>query len=134
MILYGSFKSKMPVMIDFIEFEFDSIEDKFVPEDIRSEDNNRGVILSVDWDESEWTHIPEDGVGAFKAKGVYINQIYANGALDVFKTARADTIQVYCQGKEGYPEFKLIALEFVDGDERFEVPEEAFKNIHVEYV
>ena len=116
MTFYGTFEatSSETPMIDFLDFEFKRIPDHFVPEDIRTSDGNKGVILSIDWDESDWKFVPETREGIFRAKGVYINNVYANGHAEAFKSAALDAIQVH-----GADNFVLTDLELTDGEDYF---------------
>lgn len=118
MIFYGSYKAKSPCRIDFIEFEFPEVPEKFVPEDF---DTNKNLILSATWDESDWMFDDATGEGSFRMKGVDVNQVYANGCLDMFRNAILDCIQVY--GPED-AEFVLTGLEVYDAGDTFEFPEE----------
>lgn len=117
MIFYGKAvtdrdKNYSP-MIDFIEFEFSEVDPKFLPEDFTEEDNH-DVILSCDWQESDWDYDSETGEVRFRCKGVDVNMHPANGHISMFENASIDTIQVYANGCE---EFKLAALCIQDGEE-----------------
>lgn len=127
MRIYGNYAAAMPCMIDFLEFEFPKVPDMYCPEDL----DNHDVILSVDWDESDWDYDPESSMGHFRMKGVYLNQIYANKQLDVFKSAILDKIQV-----AGSPDadFVLTGLTINDGDESFRLPEEMLLPREIDYV
>lgn len=130
MTLYGCFEataSETPV-IDFLEFVFKKIPNRFVPEDIRWDNDEKGVILSVDWDESDWSFVPETREGFFRAKGVYINNTYANGHADAFKGAVLDAIQVY-----GADNFVLTELELTDGEDYFRFPSKSLSPREVIY-
>lgn len=116
MIIYGDYTANAQCMIDFMEFEFPEVPQKFVPEDFNT---NEDLILSVDWDESDWAYDEKIKEGYFRLKGVYINQIYANGQIDLFKKAIFDGMQVY--GPET-ADFKLTALKIKDGDDEFDFP------------
>ena len=116
MIIYGDYSANTQCMIDFMEFEFPEVPQKFVPEDF---DTNEDLILTVDWDESDWIYDDKTHEGGFRLKGVYINQIYANGQIDLFKEAVLDAMQIY--GPET-ADFKLTALQITDGENTFDLP------------
>lgn len=116
MIIYGDYSANTKCMIDFMEFEFPEVPKKFVPEDF---DTNKDLTLSVDWDESDWIYDDKTHEGGFRLKGVYINQIYANGQIDLFREAILDAVQVY--GPET-ADFKITALQIKDGESQFDLP------------
>ena len=121
MRFYGAYKT-VPGLgtdgtprIDFIEFQFpdDDIIPKFVPEDLQGESD---LVLSCDWDESEWDYNPETGVCFFKCNGVYINDIYANHALEMFLNAAIYNLQVFT-AKEVPKDIPFKLMEFVIKDD-----------------
>ena len=115
MRLYGEYRAKNAAetpMIDYIEFEFPSVPEKFLPEDL----DNRDLILSCDWDESDWFYDPKTGEGAFRCKGVYLNQVYANGHADLFADADIRGYQVH--GVRSKSDFALTKLEVEDAAEK----------------
>lgn len=114
MIIYGNYKANSSCIIDFMEFEFKEVPNKFVPEDF---DTNKDLILTVDWDESDWGYDEKTKEGFFRVKGVYINQIYANGMIDLFKDAILDTMQIYGQHDA---EFQLTSIEIEDNNKVLE--------------
>lgn len=116
MIIYGGYIANAPCRIDFFEFKFKEVPEKFMPKD---HDENRDLILPVSWDESDWSYNETTHEGLFRLKGVDINEIYANGHLDMFKDADIDYIQVYGPEDAG---FVLEGLEFYDGDRSFSYP------------
>lgn len=121
MTLYGTFNAegaKRTPMIDYIEFEFPKVSPAFVPEDLE----NKDIVLSCDWDESDWAFDTEDGTGSFRAKGVYLNQKYANGHICDFMNAKVDTLQVAGISEE--IRFRLTGLVLDDGGKLFAFPQD----------
>ena len=137
MIFYGDFTTAkgLPATprIDFIEVEFNgSIDPKFVPEDLEA---SPGIRLSCDWDESDWTYDENTGEGSFRCKGVYINQIYANGAGKMFEEAAVSEVQIYLPeaSKDTQIDFSMTAFDVFDGDDaQYSVKCDAV-NWHAEY-
>ena len=122
MRMYGTFTAKSldcAPYIDFFEFKFPELPDKFIPEDLKGETD---LVLTVDWDESDWDFDEETGEGSFRAKGVMINQEYANGHLDLFRKASLNNLQVHALPDS---DFRLTGLTVEDGDEWLEMDEES---------
>lgn len=103
MILEAEIQSKEMVYLDGISF---------VLED--------GSTIHVDWDTSEY--IMKNGRVYSTHKGVYINEKYANGRLDIIKTiSKIDEVRYYFDDDVEYstgPD-KIIALHFRDGENEF---------------
>jgi hypothetical protein len=121
MTLYGTFNAegaRETPMINFIEFEFPKVADVFVPNDL----DNKDIVLSCDWDESDWDFDNERGIGCFRAKGVYLNQRYANGHISDFMNAKIDTLQV--SGIDTDVRFELTGLMIDDGGMMFSFPDD----------
>ena len=94
MTLYGTFNAegaRETPMIDFIEFEFPKVSDVFVPNDL----DNKDIVLSCDWDESDW---------------------------DFDNKARIDTLQV--SGIDTDTRFELTGLMIDDGGMMFSFPDD----------
>ena len=128
MIFYGSYKARNATgtpILDYIEFEFPSIPEKFLPEDLENED----IALSSFWDESDWFYDPETGEGSFRCKGVYLNDIYANGHIDIFRNAIVREYQVY--GVNAASDFELTELEVEDGLEKVFFAENSLKRAEI---
>lgn len=118
MILYGTYSAESPCRIDFLEFEFRKVPAKFVPEDFGQ---NEDMVLSVFWDESDWAFEEGSKEGFFRCKGVYINDVYANGHAGLFEDAVFDAVQVYAAPSA---KFRLTKLEFCDEKDTIRLPEE----------
>ena len=118
MVIYGTFKTSGELQetprIDFLEIEFPKVPEEFAPEDLEPEN----IILTCDWDESDWSWDRAEKIGYFRCKGVYVNQRYANGHVDMFENAIIDTMQVYLNGSG---EFKLEAIAVVDNEKSVEL-------------
>ena len=120
MNLYGTFtadKIKDRPMLCSIDLEFPKVSEAFLPADLE----NSGIVLSCDWDESDWDFDQERGEGAFRAKGVHLNQRYANGHIADFMNAKVDTLHICCDENIS---FKLTGLMLDDGGTQFIFPQD----------
>lgn len=130
MILYGTFNAdnaKETPMLRSIDFEFPRVSDVFVPKDLE----NRDLTLSCDWDESDWEFDSAKGIGSFRAKGVYLNQKYANGHIADFMNSKVDTLQL---AADDDVRFQLTGLMINDGGQFFVFPEDRISPWMTEYV
>lgn len=98
MRFYGEFTAKSGLkispMIDFMYVEFENAEKKMLPEDF---EDGKGAVLSCDWEDSDWKYSPESGKGYFRCRGVMVNAHNADGKIDMFRKAKIDSIQVFCE-------------------------------------
>lgn len=95
MILYISAKTDVPDMIiDFLEIRLAS-----------------GKVITVDWDES---NITRTATGFFaRYKGVYFDEKYANGKINILKGMRIESVCIYSESKED-PDVLIEELQFLD--------------------
>ena len=135
MIMYGTFKARRvgdAPWIDFMEFEFPHIPKKYMPEDLKKSFTfPLDLILTVDWDSSDWIFDTKTGEGSFRAKGIMVNQVYANGDADIFRYAHLVEMQIR---NDEDSQFELTGLELLDGDKRFEFEPEHIRPSFVDYV
>lgn len=120
MIIYGDYTANAPCRINFMEFEFKNIPERLIRNDLMLKFlNNQGesLILTVDWDESEWDYNENTKEGTFRLKGVWVHQAYANGEINLFKDCVFDTAHIY--GPED-ADFKLTFLEIEDNGKTFD--------------
>ena len=111
MIIYGDYTANAPCRINFMEFEFKNIPERLIHNDLMLRflnDQGESLILTVDWDESEWGYNENTKEGTFRLKGVWIHQAYANGEINLFKNCVFDTAHIY--GPED-ADFKLTFLD-----------------------
>lgn len=120
MIIYGDYTANAPCRINFMEFEFKNIPERLIHNDLMLRflnDQGESLILTVDWDESEWGYNENTKEGTFRLKGVWIHQAYANGEINLFKNCVFDTVHIY--GPED-ADFKLTFLEIEDNGKTFD--------------
>jgi hypothetical protein len=98
MILYLDVKTNIKdVFVDFIEVKL-----------------NNGKVVSLSWDES---YIDRDDNGfSTKYKGVYFDDEYANGKLDLLKGAAIEHVELYYEKDYENPYFVINSMEFEDNE------------------
>lgn len=98
MILYLDVKTNIKdVFVDFIEVKL-----------------NNGKVVSLSWDES---YIDRDDNGfSTKYKGVYFDDEYANGKLDLLKGATIEHVELYYEKDYENPYFVINSMEFEDNE------------------
>lgn len=98
MILYLDVKTNIKdVFVDFIEVKL-----------------NNGKVVSLSWDES---YIDRDDNGfSTKYKGVYFDDEYANGKLDLLKGATIEHVELYYERDYENPYFVINSMEFEDNE------------------
>lgn len=98
MILYLNVKTNIKdVFVDFIEIKL-----------------NNGKVVSLNWDES---YIDRDDNGfSTKYKGVYFDDEYANGKLDLLKGATIEHVELYYEKDYENPYFVINSMEFEDNE------------------
>lgn len=98
MILYLDAKTNIKdVYVEFIEVKL-----------------NNGKVVSLSWDES---YIDRDDNGFnTKYKGVYFDEEYANGKLDLLKGATIEHVELYYEKDYENPYFVINSMEFEDNE------------------
>ena len=123
MILCGQFKTVRGLehapRIDYMEFSFPSNNDmmkNFIPDDLYDEEGD--VWLTVFWNESDWDYDKETGICSFTCSGVTINDINADGAIEVFDNTYVTEIQLFVNGKyNSNIGVEFLSLSLFDSDE-----------------
>lgn len=113
MNLYITAKTKdSEIRVDFIEMRLTT-----------------GEVVSLNWDATLFSI----GNGNYEAtyKGVYFDEEYANGRLDLLKGATLKHIETYSPTSNA-PAFTITSMQFEDGTKRYDVPdgviEEYYRN------
>lgn len=103
MILYLDAKTNIKdVYVEFIEVKL-----------------NNGKVVSLNWDES-YIDRDDDGFSA-KYKGVYFDEEYANGKLDLLKGATIESVELYYENDYENPYFVINSMEFEDNGEQLDM-------------
>ena len=89
-----------------------NIEDVYV-EFIETKLNN-GQVVSLTWDESCISR--EGDVFSARYKGVYFDEDYANGNIDLLKGACITHVELYYENEYENPYFILKDMVFEDGE------------------
>ena len=112
MILYLNAKTNISdVYVDFIEVKL-----------------NNGKVVSLNWDESDIDR--KDGKFEARYKGVYFDEDYANGKLDLLNGMTIEHVELYYEGEYENPYFFIEDMEFEDNEEvlDFDVNNEFLKD------
>ena len=132
MIFYGRFRTNKNIIGDCNSPRLDGID---------LTDHNEEVEINCFWDYSEWSYDPETGIVDFRCKGVMVNDIYANGHLDMFRNAKMIWAQVYmpclpsdCKTEFSF-EFEMLDLMVYDDGDVFTFSKENLKpyDVNCEY-
>ena len=100
-----NFTNKDGLSIDFIEVQL-----------------KNGETISLNWDESDFGI--EDGVFSARYKGVYFDEVHANGRIEELRGMKVTDIGVYFESKHKQ-DIKIEVMDFVDDDKQlvFSPPE-----------
>lgn len=100
MILYLTAKTESKdVIIDYIEVRL-----------------NNGKEVSLSWDESDITR-DDDGFTA-RYKGIYFDEEYANGKVELLHDLNIVEVGLYSEENEDYP-VTITEIEFYDANESY---------------
>lgn len=103
MILYLDAKTNIKdVYVEFIEVKL-----------------NNGKVVSLNWDES-YIDRDNDEFSA-KYKGVYFDEEYANGKLDLLKGATIEYVELYYEKDYENPYFVINSMDFEDNGKQIEM-------------